>query len=271
VVASFLSAVVQGPLAGAGYFVAFSTGGESAVAAQESTDADVSDAAKSGAAAVATPKSAAIEEDESGDSDAHGAPIMLLTMLTMVMAIVPFVGAASVWSLVSLGIWLIDGRPVAAGALAVYGALIVSNVDNLIKPLVLHGQSNLHPLLALISVLGGVQVLGPVGIIVGPMLVAFVQALLVMVNRELKDWDADGDETGLLESADSAIRDVADAIADGHAPPGKEDRQSSRPRGQVGTPDKAPLIEELPTRPSGKKKRRSSRGKQRRRKPGSDS
>ena len=55
----------------------------------------------------------------------------------------------------------------------------------MIKPLVLHGQSNLHPLVALISILGGVQTLGPIGILVGPMLVAFIQALLNMINKEL--------------------------------------------------------------------------------------
>jgi hypothetical protein len=70
--------------------------------------------------------------------------------------------------------------------LAVYCGGVVSTIDNVIKPLVLHGQSNLHPLLALMSVLGGVKALGPVGILVGPMLVAFVHALLVMVNKELR-------------------------------------------------------------------------------------
>jgi predicted PurR-regulated permease PerM len=70
-------------------------------------------------------------------------------------------------------------------------------VDNLIKPLVLHGQSNLHPLLALLSVLGGVSALGPIGIIVGPMVVSFLQALLNMLHLELQDFDrqAEGDAT----------------------------------------------------------------------------
>ena len=52
-------------------------------------------------------------------------------------------------------------------------AVVISGIDNLIKPLVLHGQSNLHPLLALLSVLGGVTSLGPIGILVGPMVVVF--------------------------------------------------------------------------------------------------
>jgi predicted PurR-regulated permease PerM len=51
---------------------------------------------------------------------------------------------------------------------------------------VLQGRSNLHPLLALLSVLGGVDVLGPIGIFVGPMVVAFLQTLLNMVSAELK-------------------------------------------------------------------------------------
>ncbi|MEM9657212.1 MAG: AI-2E family transporter, partial [Planctomycetota bacterium] len=117
-----------------------------------------------------------------------------LTMLTMLLALVPFVGAASVWIPTCLWIWLFEHRLAAACILAGYCAAVVSNIDNLIKPLVLHGQANLHPLLALISVLGGVQVLGPIGILVGPMLVAFVQALLVMVNRELQLW-SEGDES----------------------------------------------------------------------------
>ena len=57
--------------------------------------------------------------------------------------------------------------------------------DNVIKPLVLHGQSNMHPLLALLSVIGGVQALGPIGILVGPMIVAFLQALLNILHTEL--------------------------------------------------------------------------------------
>jgi predicted PurR-regulated permease PerM len=132
------------------------------------------------------------------------APIFLLTMLTMVFAIVPFAGAAAVWlptaawiyffqPVYENGVAVIDqatGEPLrgdtfTAIALAIYGVCVVSAIDNVIKPLVLHGQSNLHPLVALISILGGVQTLGPIGILVGPMLVAFIQALMNMINKEL--------------------------------------------------------------------------------------
>jgi predicted PurR-regulated permease PerM len=139
-----------------------------------------------------------------------GAPIFLLTMLTMVLAVVPFVGAAGVWIPTCLWIYfykervvdgvLVEGDSFTAIALAAYCAGIVSTIDNVIKPYVLHGQSNLHPLLALMSVLGGVTALGPVGILVGPMLVAFIHALLVMVNKELRLLGSEGIDGGYQRS-----------------------------------------------------------------------
>ncbi|HUY32264.1 MAG TPA: AI-2E family transporter [Pirellulales bacterium] len=118
--------------------------------------------------------------------------VTLLTMLTMLFALIPFVGATAIWLPCCLWLFL-EGRTTAAVALAVYGAVVVAMADNLIKPLVLQGQSNLHPLLALLSVLGGVKAMGPIGIVVGPMIVAFLQALLKMLQVEL---DAMGNQAG---------------------------------------------------------------------------
>jgi predicted PurR-regulated permease PerM len=106
-------------------------------------------------------------------------------VLAMLFAIIPFIGSAGVWVPVCLWIGFVDQKTWPAIILAVYCGAIVSSVDNLIKPWILHGRSNIHPLLALLSVLGGVQALGPIGIIVGPMAVAFLQTLLEMVNKEM--------------------------------------------------------------------------------------
>ena len=116
----------------------------------------------------------------------------MIALLAVDKALVPFLGAASVWVSASLWLYFYDERTWAAILLAIYGAAIVSMADNVIKPLVLHGQSKLHPLLALLSVLGGVQALGPIGILVGPMVVAFLQTLLNILHRELTTMDAQG-------------------------------------------------------------------------------
>ncbi len=110
--------------------------------------------------------------------------VFLLMLLAMLLSLVPFVGAAAVW--IPACLWLyFQGNTTSAIVLAIYCASVVSMADNVIKPLVLHGRSNLHPLLALLSVLGGVQALGPIGIFVGPMVVAFLQTLLNMLQMEL--------------------------------------------------------------------------------------
>jgi len=115
--------------------------------------------------------------------------VALLMLLTMVLSLVPFTGAAAVWIPTSLYLYFYEGNLWAAIGLAVYGFCVISSSDNFIKPLVLSGQSNLHPLLALLSVLGGLQALGPIGILVGPMVVVFLQTLLKLLQRELSSID----------------------------------------------------------------------------------
>ncbi len=122
--------------------------------------------------------------------------VFLCTVLTTILAMVPFVGATVVWVPICLVLYFYFGYTTSAVVLAIYCTVVVSMVDNLIKPLVLHGQANLHPLLALLSVIGGIQVLGPIGILVGPMLVAFLQALLNMLNKELELLGQESDATG---------------------------------------------------------------------------
>jgi predicted PurR-regulated permease PerM len=112
-------------------------------------------------------------------------PLFLLTGLTALLALVPFVGASTIWVPACIYLAFVEEHTGRAIFLAVYGFFVISMADNIIKPLVLHGQSKLHPLLALLSVLGGVQALGPIGILVGPMVVSFLQALLNILRTEL--------------------------------------------------------------------------------------
>lgn len=67
---------------------------------------------------------------------------------------------------------------------------MISTIDNVIKPWVLHDRSAMHPLAALIGVLGGVQALGPLGVFVGPMVIAFLQTLLGLLHREIQVFGA---------------------------------------------------------------------------------
>ena len=115
--------------------------------------------------------------------------VILLMVLTTVLALVPFVGAAAVWVPCSAWLIFIDGQWSGGIFLAIFGVGVISLADNVIKPFILHGQSNLHPLWALLSVLGGVAALGPIGILIGPMVVVFLQTLLKILQREIASMD----------------------------------------------------------------------------------
>jgi predicted PurR-regulated permease PerM len=136
-----------------------------------------------------------------------GAPIFLLTALTTVSALIPIFGAFAVWACVCIVIYA-QGHVAAAIVLAIYCTIVVSLIDNIMKPLILHGQSKLHPLLALLSILGGIQAFGPVGILVGPMLVSFLQALLNMLRKEIESFGdpADASSKPLAESMVEALQ-----------------------------------------------------------------
>lgn len=112
--------------------------------------------------------------------------LVLLVVLAMLLAMVPFIGSPMIWIGACLWLYFYEDRPTAAIALGIYGAIILATVDNIVRPAVLRGRSNLHPLLGLLSVLGGMQALGAIGIFVGPMVVALLQTLLEILRRELE-------------------------------------------------------------------------------------
>ena len=113
----------------------------------------------------------------------------LLSITTILFAMIPFVGTAGIWVPVSLWVYFYKGETVTAVVLAVYCAIVSFVTDHFLKPQLLGGRSNLHPLLALLSVIGGIEVLGPIGIFVGPMAASFLFALMLMVNKELANFE----------------------------------------------------------------------------------
>jgi predicted PurR-regulated permease PerM len=159
--------------------------------------------------------------------------IFFLTALTMFLAMVPFIGAAAVWVPVCAWVYFYQGRVMPAALLAIYCVVVVSMVDNVIKPMVLHGRSNLHPLLALLSVVGGAQALGPIGILVGPMLVSLLQALLVMLNKELRILGADKSVAALIPSG---VGDHSSEIAETVVAPGYGKSPADASQGSAAKP-----------------------------------
>lgn len=101
---------------------------------------------------------------------------------TAVVSLIPF-GAPLIWG--SIGVWfLLKGQLAAGIGLLLWGALAVSWVDNLVRPLVISGVAKIPFLLVLFGVLGGLMAFGLIGLFVGPVALAVLLALW-------REWVAD--------------------------------------------------------------------------------
>lgn len=100
----------------------------------------------------------------------------LVGFAVFIGSFVPVVGAAPVTIGIALA-QLFSGLRVT-GVILLFMAGIVAVIDNLVRPIVLRGGANLHPLLAFISVFGGLQVFGFAGLFLGPIIVALGVAAL---------------------------------------------------------------------------------------------
>jgi predicted PurR-regulated permease PerM len=105
-----------------------------------------------------------------------GAPNpIFLTAITFLFALVPF-GTPFAWGGVAL--WLfISGDAISAVGLLIWGALAVSSVDNIIRPLVISTATKVSFLLIMFGVLGGLTAFGMVGLFIGPVILAVVLAI----------------------------------------------------------------------------------------------
>lgn len=102
-----------------------------------------------------------------------GAPSpILLTLMTFVVALIPF-GTPFAWMGVS--IWLLtQGHTAEAIGLALWGMLVISWVDNLIRPIVISGATKIPFIIIFIGVLGGLTAFGFVGLFIGPVVLSLI-------------------------------------------------------------------------------------------------
>lgn len=99
------------------------------------------------------------------------------------MALIPAVGAAIV-VLVAAALMFFSGHPWAALFLAIWGTVVVGLVDNIVKPLLARRGMHQHAAIVFFALLGGLAAFGTVGLLLGPLIVAFFLALLRIYERD---------------------------------------------------------------------------------------
>jgi predicted PurR-regulated permease PerM len=104
-----------------------------------------------------------------------GAPVFLAA-LTTVCGLIPF-AAPAIWACAVLWLFLVQSKMVAAIGLLVWGALVMSWTDHIVRPFLISREAQIPFLLVLFGVLGGLAAFGLVGLFVGPVILAVLLAI----------------------------------------------------------------------------------------------
>jgi predicted PurR-regulated permease PerM len=109
---------------------------------------------------------------------ALGVPGVILWSITLTaFAMIPAFGAFLVWGPIAIYLGL-NGHWGKAALLATWGGLIVSTIDNILYPILIGSHLRSHTAIILITILGGIAVFGPLGIILGPVIFSAAATLL---------------------------------------------------------------------------------------------
>ncbi|MCL4503958.1 MAG: AI-2E family transporter [Deltaproteobacteria bacterium] len=97
-------------------------------------------------------------------------------------AVIPIVGSAIIWG--PAAIYLLFSGHIGAGiGLIIWGGVLVSVIDNVLKPIIVKGGGETPSILILFSILGGITYFGMIGFILGPLILSFLLSLLRIYQK----------------------------------------------------------------------------------------
>ena len=136
----------------------------------------------------------------------------LFAIIATFSALIPMAGTWLVWVPCALWLGFVDGSWGSATFLAVVGVGPIGMMDNVVRTWVLKNDTSLHPLLAFVSVLGGLQVMGLWGVFIGPIVACCLHSLIEIFNVEL----------GEIAGQEAAESSTPESIADDSQPKSAE-------------------------------------------------
>lgn len=108
---------------------------------------------------------------------------LFFALLTFLASFIPSVGTAIVSIPLTL-LMLITGHPVWAIFLGIWCLGLVGAVDNILRPILLRGAGHIHGAVVFFSLIGGIAIFGPMGLIIGPLAITFVLAMVRLWQRD---------------------------------------------------------------------------------------
>lgn len=111
---------------------------------------------------------------------------LLLGFLTGLCSVIPFVGSALVWVPLVVYLFAVGPQSAAIGLLA-YCLIVVLNVDNILRMVLLKAFADIHPLITLFGVIVGLPLFGFLGLIFGPLLISYLLLLMKIYVNEFSN------------------------------------------------------------------------------------
>lgn len=108
--------------------------------------------------------------------------VLFLGTLTFVFALIPMGGATLVWGPLAL-LLIANGRTTAGILLLIYGAVFISGLDNVLRPLLVAGRGKVNPLFVLVGIVGGVAGMGMIGLLYGPITLYLAACVLQLLRQ----------------------------------------------------------------------------------------
>ena len=109
----------------------------------------------------------------------------LWALITVILSLIPLLGTILVWAPVGIFMLLI-GNIWQGMLIILFGGIVISSVDNLLRPRLVGGEASLHPLLVFLSTLGGIAFFGISGFLLGPVIIVLFITLLHIYEIEFK-------------------------------------------------------------------------------------
>jgi predicted PurR-regulated permease PerM len=113
---------------------------------------------------------------------------VLWGVVMIVLSMIPVAGAFVVWLPVAI-FYAVIGQWGKAAFLTVWGAVVIGTVDNFMRPQLVGRRARLHDLAIFFSVLGGLQVFGVLGLVLGPVVLAVTLALFDCLHLRTHDGE----------------------------------------------------------------------------------
>jgi len=107
-------------------------------------------------------------------------------VVMVLMAIVPVVGCTIIWAPAGV-IMLLTGHIWEGVMILTVGVLVISMVDNFLRPILLGRDVQMHPLLIFLSTMGGISLFGFSGFVIGPIITSLLLAIWAMYDQFYRD------------------------------------------------------------------------------------